>query len=99
MTYTIAEGKFPKKPEYDNFLEVCRKDFRKIKDTNEGNLDKFFYRRNVPFIQSAIDPKIINAQKENIESIRNLIKEGREDVAFSLFFRTFPTCLPHRSNR
>ncbi|MBY8985221.1 MAG: hypothetical protein KGD65_09150 [Candidatus Lokiarchaeota archaeon] len=99
MTYTIAEGKFPKNPKYGNVLEVCRKDFRKIKDVEENNMDEFFYTRNVPFTQTAIDPKIINAQKENIESIRELIKEGREDVAFSLFFRTFPTCLPHRSNR
>ena len=99
MIYTIAEGKFPKKPKYGNFLEFCRKDFRKIKDIGENNIDEFLYTRNVPFTQTAIDSKIINAQKENIESIRELIKEGREDVAFSLFFRTFPSCLPHRSNR
>ena len=99
MTYTIAEGKFPKKPKYGNILEVCRKDFRNLKDIDENKIDEFLYTRNVPFTQITIDPKIVIAQKENLESIRKLIKEGREDVAFSLFFRTFPTCLPHRSNR
>ena len=99
MTYTIAEGKFPKKPEDGNVLEVCRKDFRKFKDIDENKIEEFLQKRMVPSTQVTFGPKIMFTQKENRESIRKLIKEGREDVAFSLFFRTFPTCLPHRSNR
>ena len=99
MVYTIAEGKFPKKPEYGNTLEACRKDFRKFKDIGETQREEFLFKRIVPSTQVTVDTKIIFAQKENIDSIRKLIEEGREEVAFSLFFRTFPTCLPHRSNR
>ncbi len=99
MVYTMTEGKFPKKPGYGNFLEVCRKDFRKFKDIGEVRIDEFLPKRVVPSTQVTTDTKIIFAQKENIDSIRKLIKEGREEVAFSLFFRSFPTCLPHRSNR
>ena len=44
-----------------------------------------------------MDPELINNQKDNMEKVKKLIKEGKEDIAFSLFFRTFPTCLPHRS--
>ena len=95
MVYTIAESKFPKKPEY-NTLEACRKDFRKFKDIGEDKLDELFRKRVVPSTQATVDTKIIFAQKENIDNIRKLIKEGREGVAFSQFFRTFPTCLPHR---
>jgi len=98
MSYTIAMGKFPKKPE-SNILEVCRKDFRRFKDIGENKIDEFSYKRIVSSTQENIDPEILFTQKENIESIRNLIKKGRENVAFSLFFSTFPTCLPHRSNR
>ena len=97
MAYTIAEGKFPKKPEYGNFLEVCRKDFRKFKDIEENKIEEFLYKQILPSPQETIDPKTLFVQKERIESFRKLIKEGREEVAFSLFFRTFPTCLPHRS--
>ena len=99
MVYTIANGKFPKKPEYGNILEVYRKDFRKFKDIDETKIVEFLHKRIVPPTQVTIDSKILFTQKDNIDSIRKLIKEGREDVAFSLFFRTFPTCLPHRSNR
>ena len=44
-----------------------------------------------------MDPEFINDHKNNMERIRNLIEEGEEDITFSLFFRSFPTCLPHRS--
>ena len=99
MAYTIAKGKFPKKPEYGNILEGCKKDFRKFKDIGESKIVELLHQRNVPSTQVTIDTRIILTQKENIEGIKKLIKEGKEEVAFSLFFRTFPTCLPRRSNR
>ena len=99
MAYTIAEGKFPKKPEYGNFLEVCRKDFRKFRDIEENKIEEFLHNQVLPPTQGDIDPKTLFVQKESIEAFRRLIKEGKEEVAFSLFFRTFPSCLPHRSKR
>jgi len=95
--YTIAEGKFPKKPEYGNILEACRKDFRNFK-TDNGNKVYELFKEIIPrFTELRMDPLSINNHKDNMKSIRELIKEGKEDIAFSLFFRTFPTCLPHRS--
>jgi len=44
-----------------------------------------------------LDPKVINNQKDNLEGIKKLFSEGKEDTAFSLFFRTFPMCLPYRA--
>ncbi len=44
-----------------------------------------------------IPNKVLIEQNENLEMIRNLIRESRKDVAFSIFFRTFPSCLPHRT--
>ena len=99
MAYTIAEGKFPKKPEYGNILEACRKDFRRFKDINENKREEFLRKRIVSSTRENIDLNILFTQYENTDNIRKLIKEGREEVAFSLFFRTFPTCLPYRSNR
>jgi hypothetical protein len=96
LSYTIAQGKFPKKPTDSSVLEVCKKDFRKFKDMGESKVAEFLYERIVPFTQVINDPKMVFTQKENLEKIRKLIKLGREDVAFSMFFRTFPTCLPHR---
>jgi len=95
--YTIAEGKFPKKPGYGNILEVCRKDFRNFKRDNENKVYELLNERILRFTEIRMGPLSINNHKDNMESIRELIKEGKEDIAFSLFFRTFPTCLPHRS--
>ncbi|MFW9864980.1 MAG: hypothetical protein ACFFEN_02705 [Candidatus Thorarchaeota archaeon] len=95
----MAEGKFPKKPNYGNILEACRKDFRNFKKDNENQVLGLMNERIKQFTEINIDPKLISDQKENLESVKKLIREGRDDIAFSLFFRTFPSCLPHRSKR
>ena len=99
MAYTIAEGKFPKKPEEGKILEACRKDFRNFKKDNGNKVIELMDARIKEFTQMDMEAKIINNQKDNMEKVRKLVKEGKEDIAFSLFFRTFPTCLPHRSWR
>ena len=97
MVYTIAKGKFPKKPEYDNVLKVCRKDFRNFKDDNGNRIieNLKFQIKNTAQLGTPIN--ILINQKENMENIRKLLHEGNEDIAFSVFFRTFPSCLPHRA--
>ena len=97
MSYTIAKEKFPKKPEYGNVLKVCRKDFRNFKNDNGNRVIENFEFRIKSTAQLGTPNIILLNQKENLESVRKLIQEGREDIAFSLFFRTFPSCLPHRS--
>ncbi|MFX1298096.1 MAG: hypothetical protein ACFFD2_25000 [Promethearchaeota archaeon] len=97
MVYTMAKGRFPKKPEETKILEICRKDFRNFKEDN-GNkiIENLEFQINDNALLNTPN-SILIAQKENLELIRELIHEGREDYAFSLFFRTYPSCLPHRS--
>jgi len=78
-------------------LEACRKEFRNFKKDNENKIYELLNERILQIPELGMDPVLINNQKDNMESIRKLIKEGKEDITFSLFFRTFPTCLPHRS--
>lgn len=99
LVYTMAEGKFPKKPEYGNYLDTCRKEFRRFRDSDEQNIEEFFHNLDTPSTQEIIDPKILTAQRETIESVKKLLREDNEELAFSLFYNTFPTCLPHRSRR
>lgn len=93
----MAKGKFPKKPDYGKVLEICRKDFRNFKENNGiqviENLE--FQIKNT--VHSSTPNNILLNQKENLESVRKLIQDGKEDIAFSIFFRTFPSCLPHRA--
>ena len=58
-------------------------------------LNERFNRLN----HNRMDSILINSQEESIKKIWNLLKENKKDIAFSMFFRTFPSCLPHRSKR
>ena len=78
-------------------MEACRKEFRNFKKDNGNKIYELLDERILQFTELGMDPVLINNQKDNMESIKKLIKEGKEDIAFSLFFRTFPTCLPHRT--
>lgn len=78
-------------------MEACRKEFRNFKKDNGNKICELLNESILQFTELGMDPDLINNQKDNIEKVRKLIKEGKEDIAFSLLFRTFPTCLPHRS--
>ncbi len=93
----MTEGKFPKKPVYGKILVACRKDFRNFKSDNGNRLFDLFQSRIKMFEQLGSPDSEIVTQKENLENVRKLLQEGKEDIAFSLFFRTFPSCLPYRS--
>jgi len=92
-----TEGKFPKKPEYGKLVIACRKDFKNFKEDTENRIEQLIGRTVRQFNKIGLDSEDLISQKENLENIRKLIKEGKEDTAFSSFFRTFPTCLPYRS--
>ena len=78
-------------------MEACRKEFRNFKKDNGNKIYELLDERILQFTELGMDPVLINNQKDNMEKLKKLIEEGKEDIAFSLFFRTFPTCLPHRS--
>ncbi|MHA1913187.1 MAG: hypothetical protein ACW986_02820 [Promethearchaeota archaeon] len=98
MAYAIADGKFPKKTNVGTLLEACRKDFRNFKKDNGFELEKHLNARILRLVQVGIDPKVVDAQKDNMAGIKRLVRAGQDEIAFSMFFRTFPTCLPHRSS-
>lgn len=97
MTYTIADGKFPKKPEYGRVLESCYKDFKKFKKDNENRFDDLLELYNQHNNEMESNGTLQEELKNNLEIVKTFLREGREDVAFSLFYRSFPTCLPHRT--
>ena len=97
MVYTIAEGKFPKKPEYGKILEACRKDFRNFKKDDGYRVDDHLHSQIEKSVRVGALNKLLISQREYLQGIRKLIHEGKEDIAFSIFFRTFPSCLPHRA--
>jgi len=97
MSYTIAKEKFPKKPVSEKVLELCKKDFKNFKNDDGNRVIESFQSEIKSNNQIDTPNSVLIEQKERLEMIRDLNREGKEDVAFSLFFRTFPTCLPHRA--
>lgn len=93
----MVKGKFPRKPEYSKILEICRKDFKNFKEDNGEKIIENLDSQIKNTGQFTTPNNISLVQKDNLERVRKLIQEGKEDFAFSLFFRTFPSCLPHRS--
>ena len=80
-------------------MEACRKDFRNFKKNNDNKTVDLLNEGFIRSGQLGVDLKTFNSQKDNLESIKKFLKEGKEDLAFSIFFRTFPSCLPHRSRK
>ena len=82
LSCTITEGKFPKKPKEGTVLKACRKDFRNFKKDNGRRVMELI---SFQVTQNSLMRKnsyAINEKKDNLEMVRSLIKEGREDVAF-----------------
>ncbi len=97
MSYTIAKEKFPKKSVSEKVLELCKKDFKNFKNEDGNRVIESFQSEIKSNNQINTPNSVLIEQKEGLEMIRDLIREGKEDVAFSIFFRTFPSCLPHRT--
>lgn len=95
--HAISKEKDPKEPKGGNFLEICRKDFRDFKEKKGEPIIEFLSNLIMEQERKGKEPGIIIQQKFNLENVRKLIKEGNERNAFSLFYRTFPYCMPYRS--
>ena len=99
LSNVISKGKFPKRPQEVSYFESCRKDFNTFKEYGFSPLINYL---DLEFKQLKVKGKdfnIIEKQKQSLGEVTKLLKEGKESVAFSLFYRTFPYCMPHRNGR
>ena len=97
MSYTLSKERFPEKPDVSYVSEICKKDFKKFKDSKETVLMEHLSSLIKELEVKGIKPDLYTKQKEVLESVSELIKMGAEDVAFTQFTKAFPYCLPHRS--
>ena len=103
MTYVIPDQKPPRppnNPRMADFFERCRRDFNERREDTIVVLDRFIesYEKRVNDAERLNDLHLdaIKKRRDEFLNIKNLINEGKEEVAFTHFFRTFSTCLPHR---
>jgi hypothetical protein len=104
---SISTPKDPRDPRDGVFVEGCFKDFRDF----EENPDEFFknYLQVPLFDEMSLKSdqrldlikmrriEILEKQRNDLERVDQLLKQGKESEAFKEFLRGFPTCVPFRS--
>jgi hypothetical protein len=98
MSQVFSKGKYPKEPRVGNFLEICQKDFDDFKKHDYKSIFRYLSMLVTVYENRGFNSEVIQRQKQNLEQIKQLIDQGKanEQVAFVNFFRSFPSCLPHR---
>jgi len=96
-TRVFSEGKDPKYPKNGNYLDYCRKDFRDFKDKDGSEIIKILSTLVKDMEKRGSKPDVIIQQKTSLENVMKHISEGNKKIAFSEFYRTFPTCMPYRT--
>lgn len=97
MTQQISKMQSTEPPRDPNFVHLCMADFYDFKERNSGRTIYFMGSTIHEYKISGDNLKIASVYKAQLETVRKLISEKRDDLAFNVFFRTFPTCLPSRS--
>ncbi|MFX0072780.1 MAG: hypothetical protein ACFFAO_16990 [Candidatus Hermodarchaeota archaeon] len=99
MIQTFSEEKPPRKPrEYEN-LTICEKDFEHYKKLLEINqLKDTKFDTTSLFREMGADKNFIEFHTMFSRHLKKLIKNEKEDVAFSHFQQSFPACLPNRTH-
>jgi hypothetical protein len=99
MSNALSKGRYPRQPDRTSILTICKEDFRNFKDRNGNIIIEYLSSLIKDLKKRGLDPDIYIRQKENLEEVKTLVVKGKEKAAFSLFTRTFPYCMPHRSIR
>jgi hypothetical protein len=97
MAQEISKMQSTEPPRDPNNFRQCVVDFYDFKERTSGREINFMARLIQDYKISGDDLKIASVYKTQLENVRKLISEKRDDLAFNVFFRTFPTCLPSRS--
>jgi hypothetical protein len=95
---SFSEGKPPRKPhEYGNVV-ICKKDFETYKKflENKQVQDGKFDAASL-FRELGVDNAFNEFHDMFSSHLKDLMKKGKEDVAFSQFIQSFPSCLPNRT--
>ena len=98
MAQTFSEGKPPRKPyEYGNVV-ICKEDFEDYKKFLEYKPEKYNKALTLRlFREFKIDNTFIEFHNKFSSRFKELISKGKENLAFSQFIQSFPSCLPNRT--
>ncbi|MFX1445488.1 MAG: hypothetical protein ACFFHV_18890 [Promethearchaeota archaeon] len=79
-------------------MVICKKDFETYKKflKNPQVNDNKFDANNI-FRELGVDNAFNEFHDTFSSHLKNLIKKGKENLAFTQFLGSFPTCLPNRT--
>ncbi len=97
MIQEISKGKFPDPPKGPFNIELCMKDFDNFKEKSGTFTMEYLNMLVKEAEKRGINPEIYKLHKKQLEDVKKLIVEHKEKAAFDQFFRSFPACLPYRS--
>jgi hypothetical protein len=97
MAQQTSKIQFTEPPRDPNYFRQCMEDFFYFKERNSGRAIKNMGSTIQEYKISGDDLKYTSIYKTQLDNVSKLISEKRDDLAFNVFFRTFPTCLPSRS--
>ena len=98
MSQSFSEEKPPRKPvEYGN-LVICKEDFEKYKKLLEHKPEQFNNDLTHRLLREfKVDNTFIQFHDKFSNRLKELIKNGKENIAFKQFIQSFPSCLPNRT--
>jgi len=95
---SFSDEKSPRKPHEQGNVVICKKDFETYKkflenkQVQDGKFDAVSLFREL-----GVDNAFNEFHDTFSNNLKNLIKKGNEDIAFSQFIQSFPSCLPNRT--
>jgi hypothetical protein len=95
---SFSEGKPPRKSHKNGNMAICKEDFeyyKKFLDKNQLQETKFDTTNFFREIQ--VNDTFYDFHSMFSRHLKDLIKHGEDDEAFSQFMQSFPTCLPSRT--
>jgi len=93
----LAKEKFLEPPEENISLEHCIKDFNNFKN-EKGNYLMGYISSLVKEAEiKHLNSEIYKFHRNQLEEVKYLIAEHKENIAFNHFLRSFPSCLPYRA--
>jgi hypothetical protein len=97
MSQEISKVQSPEPPRDPNNISLCMKDFYNFKEQNGNKILEFLNSLIRTSEIRGFNSEELIVYKTQLDRVNKLISEKRDNLAFDLFFRTFPTCLPYRS--
>jgi len=95
---SFSEEKSPRKPHKYGNMVICKEDFEHYKKfLNKNQLQETKFDTTSFFREIQVNDTFYEFHSMFSRHLKDLIKHGEDNKAFSQFMQSFPACLPSRT--